>query len=134
MIIGMDWLERNKLVLNCFTKTFTYIAEDQILRTIKGILKTVSVRQISTMQLNKCIRKICRIDGVRVADLLLNENQTSLNEHPILCEFPDVFQEEIPGLPPQREIDFSIELVPGFAPVSKIHYRMSILELTELNI
>ena len=46
----------------------------------------------------------------------------------------DVFPEEIPGLPPQREIDFSIEIVPGSAPVSKIPYHMSILELTELKI
>ena len=40
MIIGMDWLERNKVVLNYFSNTFTYIAEDQILRTVNGILKT----------------------------------------------------------------------------------------------
>ena len=46
----------------------------------------------------------------------------------------DIFPEEIPGLPPQREIDFSIEIVPGSAPVSKIPYRMSIVELSELKI
>ena len=53
MIIGMDWLERNKVILNCVSKTFTYIAEDQILRTVKGIPKPVSVRQIYAMQLKK---------------------------------------------------------------------------------
>ena len=46
----------------------------------------------------------------------------------------DVFLEEIPGLLPQREIDFSIEIVPGSAPVSKIPYRMSIPKLIELKI
>ena len=46
----------------------------------------------------------------------------------------DVFPEEIPGLPPQREIDFSIEIILGFAPASKVPYRMSILELIELKI
>jgi hypothetical protein len=49
----------------------------------------------------------------------------------VLQEFEDVFQ-EIPGLPPRREIDFSIDLVPGAAPVSKTPYRMSIIELKEL--
>ena len=54
MIIGMDWLERNKVIFNCSSKTFTYIAEDQILRTVKGVPKPVSVRQISAMHMKKC--------------------------------------------------------------------------------
>ena len=86
------------------------------------------------MQLKKCLRKGCKLFAVKVADLLLNENQTSLKQHPVLEEFPNVFLEEIPSLPPQREIDFSIELLPGSAPVSKVLYRMSIPELTKLNI
>jgi hypothetical protein len=55
-----------------------------------------------------------------------------LTEDPILQEFQDVFPEEIPGLPPRRDIDFTIDLVPGSAPVSKAPYRMSTPELTEL--
>ena len=46
----------------------------------------------------------------------------------------DVFLDEILGLPPQRKIDFSIEIVPGDEPVSKIPYRMSIPMLIELKI
>ena len=68
------------------------------------------------MQLKKCIRNGCKLYAVKVIDLLLNENQTPLNQHHVLGEFPDVFPEEILGLPPQREIDFSIELVLGSAP------------------
>jgi hypothetical protein len=48
----------------------------------------------------------------------------SLEEFSVLNEFEDVFQ-EIPGLPPNREIDFSIDLMPGAAPVSKTPYKMS---------
>ena len=44
----------------------------------------------------------------------------------------DVFPDEIPGLPPKREIGFTIDLVPGSAPVSKTPYRMSTPELLEL--
>ena len=46
----------------------------------------------------------------------------------------DVFPDEIPGLPPPREIDFSIEVIPRTTPTSKVPYRMSIHELTELKI
>ena len=50
----------------------------------------------------------------------------------VLQEFRDVIHDEIPGLPPKRDIDFTIELVPGAAPVSKTPYRMSTLEMLEL--
>ena len=86
------------------------------------------------MELKKCIKKGCNLYVVRVADVLLNENLTPLKQHPVLDEFPNVFLEEIPGLPPQWEIDFSIEILPWSAPVSKIPYGLSIPELTELKI
>lgn len=50
----------------------------------------------------------------------------------MVCEFPDVFPNEILDLPSVREIDFMIELVPGIAPISKAHYRMVLAELREL--
>jgi hypothetical protein len=52
----------------------------------------------------------------------------------VLHDFRDVFVDEIPELPPWREIDFSIDLLPGSTPISKAHYRMSLPELTELKI
>lgn len=50
----------------------------------------------------------------------------------VIQNFPNVFHEEIPGLPLKRDIDFTIELIPGAAPVSQAPYGMSIPELTEL--
>ena len=44
MLIGMDWLESHKVILNCFDKTFTYVVEDQVVRKVKGISKLVSLR------------------------------------------------------------------------------------------
>ncbi|XP_060961016.1 uncharacterized protein LOC133031515 [Cannabis sativa] len=52
----------------------------------------------------------------------------------VVKEFLDVFPEELPGLPPQREIDFIIDLIPGAEPVSKAPYRMAPAELKELKI
>ncbi|WVZ58466.1 hypothetical protein U9M48_008741, partial [Paspalum notatum var. saurae] len=62
-------------------------------------------------------------------------NATELQEIkkiPVVCEFPDVFPEELPSLPPDRNVEFSIELVPGTAPVSRRLYRMAPDELKEL--
>ena len=47
-------------------------------------------------------------------------------------EFLDVFTDKISGMPPQREIDFTIDLVPGTGPISKAPYRMALKEMEEL--
>jgi hypothetical protein len=50
----------------------------------------------------------------------------------VVCEFPDVFLDELPDLPPDRDIEFAIELIPGTPPVSRMPYRMPPNELAEL--
>ena len=49
-------------------------------------------------------------------------------------EFLDVFPAELPGLPPDREIEFGIEIVPGTSPIYKAPYRMAPVELKELKL
>jgi hypothetical protein len=61
-------------------------------------------------------------------------DKPSLDDHPILREYRDVFTEEVSGLPPRRDIDFSIELAPGAVSVSRTPYRMSTPELVELKL
>jgi hypothetical protein len=51
---------------------------------------------------------------------------------PVVNEFPDVFPEELPGMPPDRDIEFVIELKPSTTPIYKTPYRMATLELAEL--
>jgi hypothetical protein len=51
---------------------------------------------------------------------------------PVVCEFPDVFPEDLPGLPPERDVEFVIELKSGTAPISRRSYRMPPNELAEL--
>jgi hypothetical protein len=65
--------------------------------------------------------------------ILLNKVQgTSLDEIGIVQEYPDVFLEELSGMPPNRDIEFMIELLPGTPPISKRPYRMPVNELVEL--
>jgi len=56
----------------------------------------------------------------------------AIKDIPVVCEFPDVFPDDLPGLPPDRDVEFKIELLPGTAPISRRLYRMPPNELAEL--
>jgi hypothetical protein len=64
----------------------------------------------------------------RVYEAIIPEIQ----DIPVVCEFPDVFPEDLPGLPPERDVEFVIELKPGTTPISRRSYRMPPNELAEL--
>nr|GFC96513.1 putative reverse transcriptase domain-containing protein [Tanacetum cinerariifolium] len=55
-----------------------------------------------------------------------------LEDVPVICKFPYVFPEDLPGLPPPRQVEFEIELVPGAAPVARTPYRLAPSEMKEL--
>jgi hypothetical protein len=134
MIIRMDWLEQHKAVLDCYTKILSYKDNFGIVRKTQGIPKLVSVRQFLAMQFKKCIRKGCQVYTIQVTNLLGTKDKTKLEDFAFLREFRDMFVDEIPELPPRREIDFSIDLLLRSTTISKAPYRMSLPELTELKI
>jgi hypothetical protein len=74
--------------------------------------------------MKKYCRKGCPLYAIQVLESI-EDDKPNLTDHPILREYKDVFPEEIPGLPPRRDIDFSIELAPGAVPTSRTPYRMS---------
>ena len=84
------------------------------------------------MQLKKFCRKGFQLYETHILEATGDEIPR-LEDYQVLQEFKDVFPNEIPGIPPKRGIDFTIELVPGVAPVSKTPYRMSTPEMLELN-
>ena len=100
-------------------------------RVVSGIPKVISVRNISAMQLKKFCRKGCRLYAAHVLEAVENETPR-LEEFHVLQEFRDAFPNEFLGLPPKRGIDFTIEFVPGAAPMSKTPYRMSTPKFLEL--
>ena len=131
ILIVMDWLEAHKVKLDCYNNTFECLDEEGNLRVVRGIPKVISIRHISAMHLKKFYRKGCRVYATHVLEEVENETP-SLEDFHVLQEFRDVFLDEIPGLHPKRDIDFTIELVPRAAPMSKTPYMMSTLELLEL--
>ena len=83
------------------------------------------------MQLNKFCRKGFQLYVAHILEPTEDETPR-LEDYQVLQEFKDVFLDEISGLPPKRDIDFTIELVPRAAPVSKTPYRMSTPEMLEV--
>ena len=65
---------------------------------------------------------------------LEDEERPDLDLPRVVCEYVDVFPNELPGLPPQRVVDFGIELHPGTSPISMTPHRMAPVELRELRV
>ena len=100
---------------------------------VKGVPRPVSLRQISALQLRRCLRKKCQVYAAYVKDTVTRDVSQEVDDFSVLQEFVDVFG-EVPSFPLKREVDFSIDLVPGSVPISKTPYRMGTPELKELQI
>ena len=85
------------------------------------------------MQLKKFCRKGCQLYAALILEAIDDETPR-LEDYQVLQEFRDVFPYEIPGLPRKRDINFTIELVPGAALVSKTPYKISIPKMLEFKI
>jgi hypothetical protein len=130
VVIGKDWLETHEAILNCKTKWLSLIDDEGQRRVIVGRNQGVSLRFVSSLQLRKSMRKGCKLYAI----LALNEKGVAegLEHLPVVKEFADVFPEELPGMPPERELEFTIDLKPGTEPIARTPYRMSTPELQEL--
>ena len=84
---------------------------------------------ISALKVERLIRSGC--EGF-IAFIAEDKESKTVDGILVVREFPILFVDEIPGLPPVRELDFTIELQPGTAPISKAPYRMAPAELKEL--
>jgi hypothetical protein len=105
----MDWLRKYDRVIQCAKRTVRLAKED---RTIIEFVAAKQSNQASTVNQAKV---------------------TTLEEIRVVQEYPDVFLEDLPGMPPDRDIGFIIELLPETPPISKRSYRMPVNELVELN-
>jgi hypothetical protein len=88
--------------------------------------------EISSMQMKKCHRKGCQLFVAHMEEAP-KDKVSNIEYHVVLKYFEDVFK-EVPGLPPKRDIYFSISLMPRAAPVSKTPYKMSTPDLKELQL
>jgi hypothetical protein len=112
IILGMNWLSKHKLLINCIEKSvklttpdgkeLEFIAEPVV--TANGVANCAMVNQMVVSQGSEVL---------------------------VVNEFPDVFPKELPAMPPDRDIEFVIELKPGTTTIYKTPNRMATLELAE---
>ena len=86
---------------------------------------------ISPITARKMLRRGCR--GYLAVVRNIEAKTRAVENVPVVCEFFYIFPEELSGLPPEREIEFCIDVIPGTDPISMPPYRMAPAELKELN-
>ena len=107
VILGMDWLGKHKCTISCGDRTVTLVN-------------------------NKRKQVTCQPQGPKLKPMVCIVESKTVADVPVVCEYPDVFPEELPGMPPDRDIEFIIDLLPGTGPIAKRPYRMATDELKEL--
>ena len=128
VILGMDWLTKCEAHIDCKGKKITIKLPGEKIVTIRGLKWTRKI--LTLMQTKRLLRQGCE---AYLAYVLYTEKKIpNIEEVEVVNEFKDVFPEDLPGLPPDREIEFVIDLVPGVAQVSKAPYQLASVELKEL--
>ena len=130
MILGTDWLSRHQAIVDCRMKRVTLRTPNEDEVTFVGERSNHLSNVISTATARKMVQKGCEAYLAYVIET--EKVRPSVSDIPIVSDFLDVFPEELPGLPPQREIEFSIDVVPSATPASITPYRMAPVELKEL--
>jgi hypothetical protein len=129
-LISMDWFDEHHVVLDCYNKAFYFPNEQGNLRSVQGITRSLTIIETPASHLKKSYRKGCQVFTAHMEEAS-KDKVPSVGECVVMKEYEDVFK-EISGFPLKRDIDFSINLMLGVAPISKTPYKMSMLELKEL--
>jgi hypothetical protein len=113
VILGMNWLMKYRVGISCDKRTVELVSSSG--EEVVAELILLEPRRGSCHQMSVDSKEANPLETIKV-----------------VSEFPDVFPEELPGMPPERKVEFSIDLIPGTAPISKRAYRVSGPELVEL--
>ncbi|XP_074373980.1 uncharacterized protein LOC141714356 [Apium graveolens] len=128
VIEGMDWLANYDAQIECRNKKGKLRTKDGAEVIFKG--KRQDKKFLTIIRTRILLRQGCGAYLAHVKDV--DEESLKIEDIPIVKEFPDVFPNELPELPPDREIEFTINLAPGTEPVLKTPYRMAPIEMKEL--
>jgi hypothetical protein len=113
VILRMDWLSKHKVLIDCAKKSINLTTPDD--KELEYVIEPVVTAKGAANHV-----KLNQLDASQGPDVL------------VVNEFPDVFPEELSGMPHDRDIKFVIESVPGIAPIYKRPYRMAAKQLAEL--
>ena len=130
VILGMDWLASNYASMDCFRKEVILRRPGLLVVIFYGERRRAPSSLISAIYARWLRQKGCKGYLAHVVDT--RSDEVRLENVPVVREFLDLFPDDLLGLPPERETDFLIDLVPGTAPISLPPYRMAPTELKEL--
>ena len=130
IVLGMDWLSKHRATLDCYKKEVRLVRPEEPGVIFRGIRREIAPSLINAMTASKMLRKGCQ--GYLAFAVDRRQKGTRLEDIPIVKEFPDVFPDDISGLPPDREVEITIDLIPGTEPISIPPYRMAPAELRKL--
>ncbi|GKB50414.1 putative reverse transcriptase domain-containing protein, partial [Tanacetum coccineum] len=137
-IIGMDWLAKYQAVIVCAEKIVRIPWKNKTL-IIHGDGSTQgNVTRLNIISCTKTLKYMEKGFPIFLAHITAKEvedksKEKRLEDVQIVQYFPEVFPEDLPGLPPTRQVEFQIDLVPGAAPVARAPYRLAPSEMKELS-
>ncbi|KAJ9545033.1 hypothetical protein OSB04_024740 [Centaurea solstitialis] len=131
IIVGMDWMSNHRTTICCAEKIVMLALPDGGVLEVYRENPRRDIKIVSYMKMRGHLRKECVAFMAHVIDRKAKEKQ--IQDIPVVREFPEVFPEELPGLPPQRQVEFHIDLVPGAGPIAKSPYRLAPSEMQELS-
>ena len=117
-ILGVDWLSTFRATIDVYRRRIEFQAGDDTFVCFIGDRSSVEEDPKGVNSLSRLLAK------VRVG-----EGEDPVRLPFVVNQYPDVFPDELPGLPPRREVEFSIELLPGTAPISMPPHRLAPTEL-----
>ncbi|XP_022003252.1 uncharacterized protein LOC110900688 [Helianthus annuus] len=129
VVVGMDWLSRYHAEIRCEAKVIHVFSPSGARISICGERK-LETKLCTIVEAVKHARNEGKVYLVYVVDT--RQKVPEIGEVEVVNEYADVFPDELPGLPPEREVEFRIELNPGAKPVAKAPYRLAPTEMREL--
>ncbi|GKA09494.1 putative reverse transcriptase domain-containing protein [Tanacetum coccineum] len=130
VVIGMDWLSKYHARI-IFDEKVVHIPIDGETLIIRGDRSKTRLNLISCIKTERYISRGCQVSVAQI--MKKKPNKKRLEDILVIKEFPEVFLEDLPGLPPVRQVEFQIDLIPRAAPVACAPYRLALLEMQELS-
>ena len=128
VILIMDWLTTHRVVIHCDNRRITAYTRDSIRVTFQGKKHEASPQTVHDSRWSG------QLMGWLASLTLEDEVRQGLGLPRVVCEYEDVFPDELPGLPPHRDVDFVIELYPSTSPISMTPHRMASVEFQDLEV
>ncbi|KAJ9546613.1 hypothetical protein OSB04_019156 [Centaurea solstitialis] len=133
VVVGIDWMFPNRATTDVAGQCVRIHNPSGGELVVYGKGRRISTSFCSIAKARRYIQRGCTGFLVYAMADQAKEGKLSVAEVPVVSEFPDVFPEDLPGLPPDRQIEFGIDLVPGAAPIARAPYRLAPPELQELS-